>query len=67
MDTKRKRQEAQQILANPVWDELIEDVRARYYSQWRSSLTTEAREAMHLRLSVLDDLITELRDTATET
>ena len=56
MEAGRKAMLAQQILDNPLWDDLYEDMKQDLFEQFCSDINLQTRERISLAVDLIDDL-----------
>ena len=56
MEAGRKAMLAQQILDNPIWDDLYEDMKQDLFEQFCSNVDLKTRERISMAVDLIDDL-----------
>ena len=66
MDSELKSMHAREILNNPLWEELFNDLSMYYYEQFRVNLDPQMRERIAIAHDMLDDFQTQLEASVSE-
>lgn len=60
-DTVRYGNVAQRILKDPVFVDALADLETEYIDRWKQSEDPDERERLHAQVSVLDDVVKQLK------
>jgi len=64
LDKVERGHQAELLLQNDIFKELLNDLDGKYHALWRQAKTVEAREDLHRYVKVLERISTDLQSIA---